>query len=129
MNYADISCIMKIIEHLSEGGKAVEIRSDQVLIQSEQDALDLMAHVGYLHESHKIILHRENLGADFFDLSSGMAGGILQKFSNYRVRLAVVGNFTGQGNPRLKEFIMESNKGRQVNFVKDLAQALEVLHG
>lgn len=126
---ADISGIMEFIEHISEGGKAVEIRSDQVLIRSEQDALDLMADIGYHHESHKIILYRENLGEDFFDLSSGMAGGILQKFSNYRVRLAVVGDFSGQGNQRMKEFIMESNKGRQVNFVMDLAQALEALYG
>jgi hypothetical protein len=126
---ADISGIMEFIEHISEGGKAVEIRSDQILIKSEQDALDLIADIGYLYESHKMILCRENLGADFFDLSSGMAGGILQKFSNYRVRLVVVGDFSAQGNQRLEEFIMESNKGRQVNFVADLAQALEVLHG
>ena len=129
VNYADIYCIMEFIEHHSEGGKIVEISSDKAVIQSEGDALDIMANIRYLYDSQKIIVYKENLGEDFFDLSSGLAGGILQKFSNYRVRLAVVGDFSGFESLRLKELILESNKGRQVNFVADLSLALEVLRG
>ncbi|TFH24528.1 MAG: DUF4180 domain-containing protein [Bacteroidia bacterium] len=120
---------MEFIEHPAKGGKAVEISSDKLVIQSEQDALDIMANIGYLYDSRKIIVHKKNLGEDFFDLSSGLAGGILQKFSNYRVRLAVVGDFSGYGSKRLKEFILESNKGRQVNFVEDISKAIETLNG
>ena len=120
---------MKFIEHTSTGGNIVEISTDRVIIETEQDALDVMANAGYQHNSSKIIVHEQNLGKDFFDLSSGLAGGILQKFSNYRVRLAVVGNFTRFGSKRLQEFILESNKGQQVNFVKDLSEAKEALHG
>ena len=120
---------MKFIEHTSPGGNIVEISADRVVIETEQDALDIMANAGYLHNSRKIIVHEQNLGMDFFDLSSGLAGGILQKFSNYRVRLAVVGNFTRFGSKRLQEFILEINKGQQVNFVKDLSEAREALHG
>jgi hypothetical protein len=120
---------MEFIEHAITGGKAVEIRSEEVVVLTEQDALDIMANIGYLYDSRKIILHKKNLGEDFFDLNSGLAGGILQKFSNYRVRLAVVGDFSGYESNRLKEFILESNKGKQVNFVGDLSKAMESLHG
>lgn len=120
---------MEFIAHASKGGNMVEISSDQVVIETEQDALDIMASAGYLYESRKIIVHEQNLGKDFFDLRSGLAGGILQKFSNYRVRLAVVGDFARYESKRLQEFILESNKGRQVVFVKDLSEAKEILHG
>ena len=36
------------------------------------------------------LLYAENLTEKFFDLSSGEAGGILQKLRNYRIRIAVV---------------------------------------
>jgi len=88
-----------------------------------------MANVAYLYDSQKIIVHEQNLGKDFFDLGSGLAGAILQKFSNYRVRLAVVGNFDRYESKRLQEFILESNQGRQVNFVKNVSEALETLNG
>ena len=120
---------MEFIEHTSTGGNIVEITADRVVIETEQDALDIMANAGYQYNSRKIIVHEQNLGKDFFDLSSGLAGGILQKFSNYRVRLAVVGNFTRFESKRLQEFILESNKGQQVNFVRDLSEAREALHG
>jgi hypothetical protein len=120
---------MEFIEHHTEGGKVVEIVCDEVIIQSEQDALDIMANIGYLYDSRKIIINKKHLGKDFFDLSSGLAGGILQKFSNYRVQLSVVGDFSGFASKRLKEFILESNQGRQVNFVADVSKALKALNG
>src|SRR4029077_14875541 len=36
------------------------------------------------------LLYAENLTANFFDLSSGEAGAILQKLRTYKIRLAVV---------------------------------------
>lgn len=120
---------MKFLEHTTESGTAVEIKADELVIQSEQDALDIMANIAYQHDSGIIIVDMKNLGADFFDLSSGLAGGILQKFSNYRVRLLVLGDFSGIESKSLKEFILESNKGRQVNFVGDISQAIEILNG
>lgn len=129
MNYSDIYRIMEFVEHQTKGGKAVEIRSDELIVQSEQEALDIMANIAYLYDSRIIIIHKLNLRTNFFDLSSGLAGGILQKFSNYRVRLVVVGDFSEHGSKSLQEFILESNKGRQVNFVADISKAMETLHG
>ncbi len=56
-----------------------------------------------------------------------MAGEILQKFSNYRVRLVVVGDFSKFTSQSLKDFIYESNKERHVNFAGSLDEALDYL--
>ena len=52
-----------------------------------------------------------------------MAGDILQKFSNYKMRLAIIGSFSYESKS-LKDFIYECNKGKLVNFVKTLSEAL-----
>lgn len=115
---------MEFIEHQSGNETVVEIKSEDILISSEQDALEIIANIGYLFDSKKIILYKEYLSEDFFDLSSGLAGGILQKFSNYRVGLVVVGDFSGYKSKSLQEFIIESNKGKMVNFISDIQYAL-----
>ena len=117
---------MKFIEHDLGGSTAVEIVSDEVVINTEQDALDLMANIGYMYDSRKIIIYRENLCDDFFVLSSGIAGSIMQKFSNYRVQAAIIGDFS-DANKSLKAFIVECNRTRQVIFTADLDAALKTL--
>jgi hypothetical protein len=42
------------------------------------------------HGVDSALLHAENLTENFFDLSSGEAGEILQKLRTYRIRIAVV---------------------------------------
>jgi hypothetical protein len=70
-----------------------EIISEEIIIRKTQDALNILAESGY-RGSDNIILHEKNILSDFFELRSGLAGDILQKFSNYKVRLAIVGDFT-----------------------------------
>lgn len=114
---------MKFIEHEIGLSKAIEIVSDEVIINSEQDALDLMANIGYQYNSRKIIMYRKNLSENFFKLSSGMAGAIMQKFSNYRVQAAIIGDFN-DGSKSLKAFIIECNRTGQVLFAEALSMAL-----
>lgn len=85
---------------------AIEIISDEVVIGNEQDALDLMSTIS----SDYIIIHEYNLENNFFDLSTRLAGKILQKFSNYHVKLAIIGNFEKYNSRILKDFMFESNK-------------------
>lgn len=117
---------MKFVKHDLGRSVAVEVVSDEVVINTEQDALDLMANLGYLYDSRKIIIYRKNLCDDFFRLSSGIAGSIMQKFSNYRVQAAIIGEF-GDASKSLKAFIVECNRTRQVIFTADLEAALKVL--
>lgn len=90
--------------------------SDQVLIRSEQDALNLMGEAN----TDAIILHDYNFEKEFFDLSTKTLGNVLQKFANYRVRLAIVGDFTKYPSKILKDLITESNRKRDYIFVTTL---------
>jgi hypothetical protein len=117
---------MKFIEHDLGSSVAVEVVSEEVIINAEQDALDLMANIGYLHDSRKIIMYKENLCGEFFVLSSGIAGSVMQRFSNYRVQDAIIGEFS-DASKSLKAFIVECNRTRQVIFTADLDAALKAL--
>ncbi len=113
---------MKIEITEQEGLKIAEILSDQILIRDVQDALDLMAEVRYL-DSDRLILQASHLDPLFFDLKTRLAGDILQKFSNYRMYLAIVGDFSDLTSGSLKDFISESNKFGRINFVGTVDEA------
>ena len=103
-----------------------EILPGSVSIASPEEMLDIMADAGY-HGSDAIIIHYESLHRDFFDLKTKLAGEILQKFSNYRMRLAIVGDFSGFKSKSLKDFIRESNRRGIICFVDSLQDAYSKL--
>ncbi len=117
---------MKIEVHKINNTEFAEVISEDIIIKSADDALDLMGNI-YYQGFDKMIIHEKNLTADFFDLKNKMAGEILQKFSNYRIRLAIVGEFSNLASTSLNDFIYESNKGKQVNFVSSTEEALILL--
>lgn len=104
-----------------------EVLSDETLIQTAEDGLDLLGNV-YYQGFDRMIVYSKNITPAFFDLKNGIAGEILQKFSNYRMRLAIVGDFSAYTSKNMTDFIFESNKGKQVNFLNSLEEALERLH-
>jgi len=106
------------------GNNIAVLRSLGILIQETQDALDLMAEASYLN-SHKIIVKEDQVTPAFFDLKSGLAGEILQKFSTYNVQLAIIGDFSKYTSKSLRDFIFESNKYGQINFVSSFEEAKE----
>ena len=65
-----------------------------------------------------------DLAPAFFDLKTGLAGDVLQKFSNYRMRLAIVGDFSRFSSKSLGDFISESNQVRRITFVPTINEAL-----
>lgn len=75
----------------------------------------------------RIVIRKENLDESFFDLRTGLAGEILQKVVNYRMRLAIVGDYSTYTSKSLKDFIYESNKSSAVVFVSTIDEALERL--
>ena len=103
-----------------------EVISAQIEVNNVQDALDIMANCAY-QEAERIILYEKNIIDSFFDLKTTLAGDILQKFSNYRVRLAIVGDFSKYTSKSLKDFIYESNKARRINFVTTKDEAIAAL--
>lgn len=117
---------MKIETHDINDTKIAEVISDETIICKTEDRLDLLGNL-YYQGFDKIIIYEKNITPDFFDLKNGIADEILQKFSTYRVRLAVVGNFAKYTSKSLNDFIYESNKGRHINFVSSCAEALKIL--
>jgi hypothetical protein len=113
--------------HTASGNfKIAELEPESDLITGAGDMLDILAETGY-NDCERLIVHEKSLHRDFFDLKTGLAGEILQKFSNYRVRLVIIGDFTDIKSKSLRDFIRESNRGRTVNFVKSVEEAVEVL--
>ncbi|GGH35097.1 DUF4180 domain-containing protein [Dyadobacter endophyticus] len=117
---------MNIQLHQQNGTTIAEVTSEKVLIRTPDDSLQLMVDL-YYQGYGEMILHEPNITPDFFDLKTGMAGEILQKFATYRVRLAIVGDFARYESKSLRDFIFESNKGRQINFLSSVEEAVAKL--
>jgi hypothetical protein len=113
---------IKITQH--NGINIAEVISEKIIIREVQDAIDLMADCNY-QGCGRIIIRESNLTKDFFDLKTGIAGDILQKFSNYKVRLAIAGDFLKFPGKSLKDFIFESNKHGRIIFVDTIQEAYE----
>jgi hypothetical protein len=117
---------MNIIIHESKNGKIAEIISDEIIIKDTDDALDLMAESRYL-DAGKMIIYEHQVTPSFFDLKTRIAGDILQKFSNYRMQLALVGSFAKYKSKSLQDFIRECNKGNRIFFSENLDDAIQNL--
>ena len=115
-----------IISHQTDGLTFLEIRSEEQFINNVQDVLDLFGEL-YGQYYDGIILYERNIIPDFFDLQTKLAGEILQKFSNYRIRLVIVGDWSKYTSRSLEAFITESNKGKTVNFSSSPTEALKLL--
>ncbi|MFD2036820.1 DUF4180 domain-containing protein [Belliella marina] len=115
---------MNIITHQINDTKIAEVLSEEVIINNTEDGLDLLGNL-YYQGFDRIIVHQKDINANFFDLKTGIAGEILQKFSTYRVRLTIVGDFSPYTSKSLKDFIFESNKGNHVNFASSLENAIK----
>ena len=104
----------------------IEIIADGMVINNLEDGIDLIGNV-YYQGYEKIIICKDSITPDFFDLKTKLAGEILQKFSNYRVRLVIVGDFNKVESKSLQDFIRESNKGNLVNFLPSKDEAVKRL--
>jgi hypothetical protein len=89
-------------------------------IATEQDALDLIG-AAFLG-AQVVAVPANRLDDRFFSLGTRFAGDVMQKFVNYRLRLAVVGDISTQlaGSSALRALVHESNRGEQIWFVPDL---------
>lgn len=105
------------------------VRSDEILITDIQSALDLMATVRYETGCDSMAIYKSSVTEDFFTLSTGIAGGILQKFVNYHMKLAIIGDYSHYTSKALRDFIFESNNGTHVFFLNTEEEAVAKLSG
>lgn len=108
-------------------GNIAIIDSDQILIKTVQDALDLLMNF-YYDDCNTIMLNEKNFAPEFFDLKTKLAGEILQKFSTYQCRLGIIGDFTKYQSKSLQDFIYESNKVGRIIFATSDEAALNHLN-
>jgi hypothetical protein len=64
-----------------------------------------------------LLLDESQLGPGFFDLRTGLAGAVFQKFTNYRVRLAIVVRDPQAHGPRFAELAREHRAHDAVRIV------------
>lgn len=114
------------IEIIENGNSKIAKVSDKTLINTVQEATDLLGNADYQGAS-KIIVKETNLDPRFFDLRTGIAGEILQKVSNYHKKLAIVGEFEKYDSNALNAFIIECNRGDHIFFVPDVESAMAKL--
>ena len=103
------------------------IKSEKIVITDAQSALDLLMSAKYETGTKNIVISRELIVEDFFILSSGLAGDILQKYVNYEGRIAIYGDYSHYTSKPLHDFIYESNKGKDVFFAITEDEAIEML--
>lgn len=112
------------IDFIKAGAENIAIvQSQDIIFNNAEDAAELLMNCRY-NDCEKMIINEANLPDEFFDLKTGLAGDILQKFSTYQGRLAIVGDFSKYESKSLKDFIYESNKQRRINFVNTLDAAV-----
>lgn len=86
---------MNIATVVHDGRTIAVVSGSEILVSDVQSALDLMATVRYETDYDRIVIHKALLSEGFFDLKTRLAGEILQKFINYQLKAAVVGDFSG----------------------------------
>jgi PadR family transcriptional regulator, regulatory protein AphA len=91
------------------GCRYVEGAASEELLQSERNAVELIGLCGE-YDAQRLLLYDRNLPAAFFDLKTGLAGAILQKFVTYHMKVALVIQ-SAQVHGRFKEFVVEANRG------------------
>ncbi|MET9089047.1 DUF4180 domain-containing protein [Streptomyces sp. NPDC004237] len=89
-------------------------------LDGESAALDLLGDA-MGRDAELVAVPVERIADEFFRLRSGVAGAVVQKFANYRLRLAVVGDLSQHlaASSALRDFVYEANRGRQLWFVAD----------
>lgn len=103
------------------------VQGKEVVMTDPQSALDLLMTAKYELGTKNIVIGKTLIAEEFFALSSGLAGEILQKYVNYGGRIAIYGDFSRYTSKPLKDFIYESNQGHDVFFAATREEAIAML--
>lgn len=101
----------QVVEHA--GRRYVACISGDGRIESERDVLDLIAACGE-NQTHRLLLHAEALTDDFYHLRTGLAGAVLQKFADYRIKAAAVLTPERVNQGRFQEMVLEANRSNRL---------------
>ncbi|MBP1736319.1 MAG: putative Cytosolic Protein [Oscillospiraceae bacterium] len=111
---------------LGTSAKIALVKADSIIADA-QSAIDLIMSARYETGCERLILDKSVFAEEFFILSTGLAGEILQKFVNYHMKAAIVGDYSHYTSKPLRDFIYESNNGNSVFFVATVDEAIHKL--
>jgi hypothetical protein len=115
-------------EKIERNGKQIAVvRNEDKVITDTQSAIDLLMMAKYDAGTKLLAVSKELICSEFFILSSGVAGEILQKYINYEGKLAIYGDFSKYTSKPLRDFIYESNNGHDFFFVATEDDAVDML--
>ena len=116
------------IELIEENGKRIPVISGGGVILSDvSTAVDLIGRLSWEYCADRAAINKKNIAEEFFTLRNRLAGEILQKFSTYRIKIAIYGDFSGYTSEALQAFIRESNRGGDVFFPLTKEEAVRIL--
>ena len=118
---------MQLTKIEKNGIACAVVNSNEIVITDAQSALDVLMSAKYDIGTKNIVVDKKLITEDFFILSKGLAGEILQKYVNYGGRIAIYGDYSHYTSKPLKDFNYESNKGKDVFFVTTRDEAVEML--
>ena len=93
------------------------------MLRTEADANDFIGEA-WRAEADMVVIPASRIGDAFFQLRTRVAGEIVQKFVNYRLHLVVLGDISSwtRESQALRDYIEESNRGRALWFMRDVAE-------
>ena len=103
------------------------INGDEKVFTDVQSAMDVLMAAKYDAGTKNVVIDKKLIVEDFFILSTGLAGEILQKYVNYGGRIAIYGDYSRYTSKPLKDFIYESNKGNSIFFASTKEEAVDML--
>lgn len=105
------------------GATVYVCHADGPKLDGERAATDIIGD-SYMSRPQVVAIPVGRLAPDFLTLSNRIAGDVIQKFVNYGVAVAFVGDIGDRlaASNALRDFVRESNRGRHVWFVADLAE-------
>ena len=115
--------VFSFISHTIGKAMVAEVAANDMLLTVPEDANDLLGNA-YYQGFDGMIISADKISPRFFDLKTRLAGEILQKFSTFQMRLAIVGNFSTFTSESLKSFVYESNRGSLIHFSPTTADAV-----
>ncbi|PJZ24038.1 hypothetical protein CH352_17940 [Leptospira hartskeerlii] len=111
--------------------KEVDTEKGPISFLSENDYIirdnDSFFNLIYSANSDTIAIYSSNLPERFFDLTTGFAGEIFQKITNYQKRFIIIGDYSNITSKSFKDLIYESNKNGKVIFTETLEEGISLL--
>ena len=100
-----------------------DLTNDDFAIQRPSDVLELVG-----RGIDRFVLLENQLADDFFDLSTGFAGELVQKCNNYGIKVAVVETSAKPRSTSFRQFASESNRGNRFIFVANIDEGMRRLN-